>query len=240
MALRRQGSDYATQGRHFSTEELKERAHEISPNALLRPVIQDSMLPTVAYIGGPAELSYFAQSNVLYRELLGRQPLALHRSGFTLLDSHSGKMFGRYGLDLPSFFHGEHALKEKISRTLVSPSVSTSVEKAKASTTHALAHLKAELIGFDPTLAKALDRSVRKMEYQLAKMERKIARETLARDQRAVQDTESLYNLVFPHRRLQERFYSILPFLARHGFGLVDEIYEQVHLDCPDHQLLVA
>ena len=46
-----------------------------SPNALFRPVVQDFLLPTVAYFGGPAEIAYFAQSQVLYEKLLGRMPV---------------------------------------------------------------------------------------------------------------------------------------------------------------------
>ncbi len=60
--------------------ELAGRAAELSPNALLRPVVQDYLLPTAAYIGGPAELAYLAQSQVLYEKLLGRQPVAFPRA----------------------------------------------------------------------------------------------------------------------------------------------------------------
>ena len=90
------------------------RAAELSPNALLRPVVQDAMLPTVAYIGGPAETAYLAQSAAIYEILLGRMPVAVPRTGFTILDSHSEKLLDRYGLSLPDFFHGEDALRERI------------------------------------------------------------------------------------------------------------------------------
>jgi hypothetical protein len=71
-------------------------------------------------------------------------------------------------------------------------------------------------------------------------MERKTARESLRRDERARADAAYLYNLVFPNKHLQERFYTILPFLARHGLDLIDGLYENVHLDCPDHLLLMV
>ncbi len=220
--------------------EYRSRAAEISPNALLRPVLQDFMLPTIAYIGGPAELSYLAQSNVIYQELLGRQPRAIHRSGFTLLDEHSRKLMSRYHLTLNSFFQGDQELREKLAASLVAPELTAVMTATKHTAAQALSKLKSELTRFDVTLSKALNRSTRKIEYQLTKMESKIARETLMRDRRATRDAASLTGLIFPHRHLQERFYSILPFVARHGTGLIDEVYANVHLDCPDHQLLVV
>jgi len=76
------------------------------------------------------------------------------------------------------------------------------------------------------------------VEYQLSKIEAKVARQTILRDERASTDARMLSNLIFPHRHLQERFYSVLPLIAKHGFTLVDEIYGQLQLSCPDHQLV--
>jgi len=86
IALRRTNGDFVAPHRRFSTAELAEHAAELSPNALLRPVIQDYLLPTAAYIGGPAELAYLAQSGPIYDALLGRRPVACPRAGFTLLE----------------------------------------------------------------------------------------------------------------------------------------------------------
>ena len=95
LTLAAQNGDYASQGPALLPEELMERADQLSPNALLRPVVQDYMLPTVAYIGGPAEMAYLAQSEVIYQRILGRMPVALPRSGFTVLDAHSRKLMER-------------------------------------------------------------------------------------------------------------------------------------------------
>ena len=65
------------------------------------------------------------------------------------------------------------------------------------------------------------------MLHQLTKLRAKVARETLRRNQQALEEAEFLYNTVYPHKHLQERFYSILPFLARHGFDLVDRLMTQ-------------
>ncbi len=94
------------------------------------------------------------------------------------------------------------------------------------------------MAAFDPTLGAALDSSRAKILHQLSKSRAKVAREMLRRDQRAADDAAYLYGGVFPHKHLQERFYSILPFLARHGLDLIDRLYSNVRLECPDHILL--
>jgi uncharacterized protein YllA (UPF0747 family) len=112
LGLRRAGDEYVHNSRRFTSRELMERGASLSPNALLRPVIQDSMLPTVAYVGGPAEVAYLAQSESIYQVLLGRMPVAMPRAGFTVLDARSAKLMERYRLPLSEFFHGETALQE--------------------------------------------------------------------------------------------------------------------------------
>jgi uncharacterized protein YllA (UPF0747 family) len=102
-----------------------------------------------------------------------------------------------------------------------------------------VARLRADLVAFDPTLAQALDRSARKIDYQLAKMERKTGREVLRRDEHAARDAASLYGLIYPERHLQERLYSMLPFLAQHGLDLTSSIYQAIELECSDHRLMV-
>lgn len=238
LALRRHDADYALNGRHFTTTELMDRASQLSPNALLRPVVQDSMLPTVAYVGGPAELAYLAQSEVIYRRVLGRMPVPFPRAGFTVLDQRSRKLMEKYGLCLPDFFHGEEPVRERVAMHLVPPAVALELAGTRGAVETALGRLHGELESFDVTLAAALERSRKKILYQLGKTERKIGREMLERDARAGQDASYLYGLIYPGRHLQERLYSILPFLARHGLDLAGQLYEAVRLDCPDHQLV--
>jgi bacillithiol biosynthesis cysteine-adding enzyme BshC len=222
----------------YSTAQLAERAEELSPNALLRPVVQDYLLPTAAYVGGPAELAYFAQSQVLYSALLGAMPRLVSRAGFTLLDRRSAKLMDRYQLRLHDFFHGEEALREKAAAALVPPKLRGEFAEARAQAEALLSRLEADVDAFDPTLAAAAAKSRAKIIHQLTKLEGKVARESMRREARASDDATWLYNTIFPHRHLQERFYSILPFLARHGMGLLETLRANVHLNCPDHVVL--
>jgi bacillithiol biosynthesis cysteine-adding enzyme BshC len=240
LALRRHNGTYFAGTQSFAGDALAANAHDLSPNALLRPVIQDSMIPTVAYVGGPAELAYLAQSEVLYRNLLGRQPAALHRAGFTLLDAHSRKLLTRYGLNVTEFFHGDQALKERAAAILVDPPVRSRVQDAQATAMKSLAQMSSAVTSFDPSILKALEKSTRKITWQFNKLERKIAREAMRRDARASHDIESLSGLIFPDHRLQERLYSFVSLYAHHGPDLVSRLHDSLAIDCPDHQVLTV
>ncbi len=240
MTLRKHNGNYAAADASFSPEELMERATHISPNALLRPVVQDSILPTVAYIGGPAELAYLAQSAVLYRELLGRMPVPVHRSGFTVLDRRSRKLMDRYGLCLPDFFGGDAALRERMAKALVPAGLTGVLEETRKSVGQTVQRLEEEVARLDPTLNTAVRKSYNKIAYQLSKIERKVGREMLARNERASHDAGSLEGLIYPDKHLQERYYSILPLLAKHGPELMGQLYQGIQLECPDHQLLLV
>ena len=238
-SLRRQGEDYLLGGRRLPVEELLGRAADLSPNALLRPVIQDSILPTVAYIGGPAELAYLAQSAVIYQTILGRMPAAFLRAGFTLLDRRCQKAFRRYDLKLRDFSDGEEALRERIAGQLIPPSLQKVLEETRDLLRSRLTHVGQTLSAFDVTLLASMEKSQRKMEWQLAKLGRKIGREMLARDERASEEARYVHGMIYPERHLQERLYSIIPFLAKHGTELVGWLWDAIQPEVPDHQLLI-
>ena len=111
-------------------------------------------------------------------------------------------------------------------------------EQTQAEVMRGLDRLGAEVDQFDPTLGASLSKSRGKILHQFAKMRKKTERETLRRDARASEEARYLSALLYPHRHMQERFYSILPFLAQHGLDLVDRLYEVVQVDCPDHRVV--
>jgi len=146
----------------------------------------------------------------------------------------------RYQLALTDFLQGEDVLRERVAARLVPPALHGTLGETARAVDRAIDRLRGDLAAFDPTLAQALDRSQRKIHFQISKIEGKVGREAIRRNDRAQHDAASLYGLIFPERHLQERLYSILPFLATHGLDLVDHIYESIELDCPDHRMMVV
>jgi bacillithiol biosynthesis cysteine-adding enzyme BshC len=240
IALRRTAGGFAAGQRKWSVAELAGRAAELSPNALLRPVMQDYLFPTAAYVGGPAELAYLAQSQVLYSKLLGRQPVAFPRAGFTLLDERSARRMAKYRFSPADLFVREQVFQEAVAARLVPARLKQSLEQTKTAVAAALNAFSSDLSRFDVSLVSALATSRRKIEYQVAKITRKTAVQILAKNEQARRDAASLSGLVYPGGHLQERAYSIVPFLAQFGPGLIGEIYDQVRVECPDHQFSVV
>lgn len=195
-----------------------------SPNALLRPVVQDYLLPTAAYIAGPAEISYFAQAEVIYRHLLGRMPVILPRAGFTVLDAKAGKLLRRYALKVEDAWAGSQELRRNMETASVPKSLAKNLDKGAAHTERMLAELKKQIVRLDPTLGGAVETARKKIVYQMEKLRRKAGK---AQDQKTgliAGHEKFLESLLYPHKGLQSRELCLLPFLAEWGSGGMREL----------------
>lgn len=226
---------FASRERTYTPEELAAQGTALSPNALLRPVMQDYLLPTIAYVGGPAEIAYMAQAQVLYENLLGRMPVIVPRNSFTLLDTRASKVLQKYDLKITDLLDHQQLVKSRIAAKLVPPGLTDSFAQIRATVASSIEDLQATLGGFDTTLEAAAKKSAAKVLFQVDKLARKAANESLRRDNRAAADAQYVMNLVYPERHLQERFYSIIPFLAQSGLDLPKRLLEEAKLACPDH-----
>jgi uncharacterized protein YllA (UPF0747 family) len=164
-------------------------------------------------------------------------PVMVPRNGFTLLNDRTAKLLTRYCLQPQELLEYEQLTRERIAQRLVPPALEDSFSASEKRVEEELSRLSAELTGFDPTLHEAAEKSAKKIRYQLSKLAGKAKREALRRNERASADADYLVNMIYPHRHLQERFYTILPFLAQHGPGLIGRLLEAAQLDCPDHMI---
>jgi uncharacterized protein YllA (UPF0747 family) len=199
--------------------------------------MQDYVLPTAAYVGGPAEIAYFAQCQPIYERLLGRMPVVVPRNGFTLLDDRTVKTMETYHMDPVEVLCPTEELRSRVASRIIPSEIRDELAEAHRNVTSALAKVEQTLAAFDPTLKASLVKSSAKIQYQLAKISKKTEREIFRRDERAVLAAGRLSNVIYPHQHLQERMYTILPFLAQHGTGLISRLYEATQLSCPDHMV---
>jgi bacillithiol biosynthesis cysteine-adding enzyme BshC len=230
----------------YSTAELlailDHEPERISPNALLRPVFQDSILPTSAYIGGPSEVAYFAQSQVLYERILGRTTPILPRLSATLVEPAVAGLLARHEVSLPDVIQSAHEDPLALAQRLGARAISVVGKRKLAAAGNALDTELSSLATFmhslDPGLGRAADVSSSKMRYQMNRMRRLAANYELRREQSLGRDAGLIALNLFPDRRPQERILGAAWFLSRYGEGLQELLVEQAGQQCPGHKAI--
>ena len=228
QAISCENESFESGSRSWSQAELlgaiRSEPENFSPNALLRSVMQDFLLPTVAYIGGPAEISYFAQSEVLYRNLLGRMPVMLPRAGFTLVDTKAQRLLKQYGLEVEDVWSGPQELRKRLSQASVPENISTLLNENGVEINQRLQQWADAVAVLDPSLKDAVGTAQQKIAYQTEKLQQKIGR-ALDNKLHVLGAHEGfLSNLLYPEKALQSRELCFLPFAARWGAAGFEEI----------------
>jgi len=210
-----------------------------SPNALLRPVMQDFLLPTVVYFGGPSEIAYFAQSQVLYKKLLGRMPVLLPRADFTLVDPKAERILRKYHLDVEDVWQGSQTLRDKMYNSAVPKKLTREFDGNIRTIEKSIGKLHKAIAKVDPTIQGTIARAEKRIHYQLEKLRHKTGA-ALDRHEKVIAKHEAfLENLVFPQKGLQSRDLCFLPFLARWGTGGLNELQKLSSPKKPGRHLLL-
>ena len=209
-----------------------------SANVLLRPVKQDYLLPTLAYVGGAAEVAYFAQAAVVYTALTGKITPIVPRFSASIVEHKPKALLERYGLSPERVFRGPDALREALAETSFPPELEASFDQAEASVKTSLAAIREKLANLDKTLIDSATHAEEKMRYQLGQLRSRAARAELRQTEVLTRHADLLGNALYPNKILQEREVAGLYFLARHGLGLLRELYSTIRSECLEHQAL--
>ena len=210
-----------------------------SPNALLRPVMQDYLLPTVAYFGGPAEIAYFAQSQVLYQKLLGYMPVLLPRADFTLVDPKAVRLLKKYKLKVEHVWCGSQCLRNRMYNSNVPQELAREFDLNLRHIEKNIKRLHKAIAKIDPTIQGTIARAEKRINYQVEKLRHKTG-SSLDRHEKIIeQHQQFLENLLCPQKGLQSRDLCFLPFLARWGRGGLDELRKLVSLKKPGLHYIV-
>ena len=242
IPIHRRNGEFEIAGRLVSRSELITRVdsnpEQFSANVLLRPVMQDYLLPTLTYIGGPAEIAYFAQSAVVYERLLGRVTPVRPRLSATIVEPANKRLLDKYGLKVTDLFNGPEATRDLIAKRVLPEDLRMAFDYADANVKQSITQVLESLARLDPTLVDAARRSTAKMTYQLSKLRTKAANAELRRSEILSRHAEQLSTALYPGKGLQERSVAGVYFVARHGTDLLDSLYETAHPGCPDHQIV--
>jgi bacillithiol biosynthesis cysteine-adding enzyme BshC len=225
-----------------SSDELLDRIaatpERFSPNVLLRPVVQDYLLPTLAYAGGAAEAAYFAQAGAVYDKVLGRVTPIVPRFSATLVEPKVQRWLRQYGITVLDTFQGPEALRHRLAARTLPADLQAAFERANKSVDESFSNLNEALAKLDPTLVEASQTGVSKVHYQLDRLRERAMAAELRRSEVVGRHAEALSQALYPEGALQERGIAGVYYLARHGTELLKNIYDAIRTDCLDHQIL--
>jgi bacillithiol biosynthesis cysteine-adding enzyme BshC len=229
--LRERNGKYFAGKSSFSLEELHaaiDRDPEaFTPNVLLRPVVQDVLLPTAAYVGGPAEVAYMAQTEVVYKKLLGRMPAILPRDSFTLVEPAVARLLKKYGSAFEDLFAGRQKLRGKMEQSSLPRALAAKFAANEKALHKLLATYRDPLQKLDKTLLGALESAEKKMLHQFSKLKGKAGRAENFRTGVLDRHERIILDALYPHKGLQERSLSALPWLSLYGGELLDSLESQ-------------
>jgi bacillithiol biosynthesis cysteine-adding enzyme BshC len=242
VAVTERGGEFVLDGtRKASLAEMQARARnqplDLSPNVLLRPVVQDTLLPTVAYIAGPSELAYLGQAQVLYSAFGRPMPVVFPRAGFTLLDRRIPRILEKYNLSVHDVWQGEEHLTRRIAAAGLAEGWSERFDASERELAGILGRLRGDISALDPTLLDTLQNAEEKIKYQMGRLRGKVSRAALQRSELLARHAQSLLRFLAPHKNLQEREVTGVYFLGRAGYELLDRILSQIQTHSSDHQI---
>jgi bacillithiol biosynthesis cysteine-adding enzyme BshC len=246
LPLRRVRADGGLQwkagGQRYTEQELlhiiKVTPERCSPNALLRPVFQDAVLPTSAYIAGPAEIAYFAQSEVLYRAILGRATAVLLRLSATLVEPKIAAVMERHGVQLPDALTTADALAQRLGARAMPVEGKQKLAAAGNSLDRELTAVTEWMAQMDAGLGRSADTAASKMRYQMNRLRRLAARYQLEKETSLARHAQAITQALYPGGHLQERVVAGVYFLATQGDGLLEKLVDAAKDGCPGHKLL--
>jgi bacillithiol synthase len=226
----------------FNADELLDTVQRcpscFSPNVTLRPIVQDFLLPTIAYIGGPAEIAYFAQLRPNYKLLDRVEPVVLPRASFTLIEKRHAKTMNKYGIEFADLFEGQEEVMKKVVERSLDQNTGMIFDESEKVLHEQLEKLRESLMAVDPTLAEALKSGREKIFYQLNNLRTRFIHNRSKRDETMQQQIERLFAVLYPSKNLQEREINVSYFLARYGYELIDRLYQEVEIGFRDHKLI--
>jgi bacillithiol biosynthesis cysteine-adding enzyme BshC len=229
-------------GQTFCPEDLLKLAHSdaslFSPNALLRPLYQDTLLPTAVYVGGPGEIGYFAQLKGVYESFGLAMPLVYPRKNLTLLEKSVERILDAHQLQIDDLDGDVELLINALLRKDLPGSLDKAFGSAVSHLEQDFLHIREQLAVYEPTLDRSVQAALGKIKNQIEILEKKAVLAAKKRNSTVVRQLHKLKANLYPNNRPQERVFSITSYLIKYGESLIDRLYQEINLSDLGHQVI--
>jgi len=228
--------------RKFTQEELikaiEDTPEHFSPNVLLRPICQDYLLPTAFYVGGPSEISYFAQVMPLYKIFNIPEPIIYPRSSATIIEKASSSVIQKYSVDLKSLFQNSEELIEKTIARQSDYTIDGLFQPAIDSINSSFEELQKKLLIIDKQTSDATIKYKQKADNYLNELKAKANEANKRKHEITLKQLEKLALAVYPEKSLQERELNYAYFANKYGLEFLQLIFEKLEINKFDHQII--
>ncbi|MDH7603716.1 MAG: bacillithiol biosynthesis cysteine-adding enzyme BshC [Melioribacter sp.] len=236
--------EYRLKGRRkkFTKDELLEQLNKFpekfSPNVLLRPICQDYLFPTAFYIGGPSEISYFAQLSPLYDIYNIVQPVIYPRASATIVEKNVKSIIEKYNLDYLNLFTTEEELITKIIEQNSTTDINSLFENSQSDIEKILFGLAENLSSIDKSLFDITNKTKIKIEENLNYLKTKALELEKSKHEVTIRQLTKARNNLYPNNNLQEREINFIYFANKYGLDILKWIFNELTINKFEHQIL--
>jgi bacillithiol synthase len=238
-AIRRQGDQFTVGDEPRSPAalagEVAAHPERFSPNVLLRPIVQDTLFPTICYVAGPSELAYLGQLGGVYEHFGVPMPLMYPRATATIVDAAALRFVTRYNVPLDELQKQDESALNQLLKAQLPVDVDRSLEGAEAQIRESLHRVIDAMPSLDPTLAGAARTTLGKMEHELRTLRNKVIHAAKRRDETLRRQFTRAQAQFYPLGQPQERMLAVAFFLNRYGPAFVDRLLDELPLEMGQH-----
>ena len=220
------------------TDETQSNPQRFSPNVLLRPLVQDTLFPTVCYVAGPSELAYLGQLGEVYQHFGLPMPLVHPRATATLVDSATARFLQKYEVPFEDLQPQDESTLNRLLAAQLPATVDAALTEAEAAIRRSMERAIEAVSAVDPTLAGAAKTTAGKMDHELKALRGKVIQAAKRRDETLRRQFTRAQSQTFPQGHPQERTLSLVYFLNLYGPALVDRLIAELPIDMGRHWVL--
>lgn len=218
--------------------EVRTSPERFSPNVLLRPIVQDTVFPTICYVAGPNELAYLGQLREVYEHFGVPMPLMYQRATATLADSATVRFLAKYDVPLGAMRAQDEAALNHLLESQLPPTVEQSLTAAAAAIDERMEQVAKAVPLIDPTLEGAVRSTLTRLQHDVHTLHNKVIQAAKRRDDTLRRQFQRARALTFPQGHPQEREVGFVWFLNRYGPALVDRLIDELPLAMGHHWVL--
>jgi bacillithiol synthase len=219
-------------------DEARQHPGHFSPNVLLRPLVQDTVFPTICYVAGPNELAYLGQLKDVYAHFGIPMPLMYQRGSATLADSATLRFLSKYDLPVTALRAQDESTLNQLLESQLPPTVEQALTSVATLINERMAAVGSAVPQIDPTLEGAVKSTLGKLQHEVHTLHNKVIQAAKRKDDTLRRQFQRSQALTFPQGHPQEREVGFVWFLNRYGPALVDRLMDELPLAMGHHWVL--